>query len=448
MPLYQRFNQQRKDSTRKKFLFSLFLIFFLTFLLVNPVKQLFLLISPQQVPNSKPVPAVLKEPSSKPSAQKVSLVETEKKILHTVNGSVKYGETFYSILLDHGFSIPTVARLVKAFKPVFDCQRLSPGDEYQIITDTGGNLVKMTFKTRGVNIYHLTQDGQELVAKKEQIFLDKKVDKVSGIIESSLFDAVANTGEKDQLAIYFADIFAWDIDFRHDLRKGDRFKIIFEKYYQGEKFIRYGKILAAEYINQGKVHRAIYFKDPEGREDYYTPEGISVRRSFLRSPLRFTRISSGYSYRRFHPILKKVMPHLGIDFAAPSGTPVWAVADGVVIYKGWRNGNGNTVTIRHPNGYETMYNHLSRFGKDIKVGKRVKQKEIIGYVGTSGLATGPHLDYRMKKNGKFINPLKEKFPPGFPVNRAYLKTFLEVSQKMAAQLEDRNFPTQKMVAGF
>ena len=241
-------------------------------------------------------------------------------------------------------------------------------------------------------------------------------------------------------------IFAKVIDLKAERIILRNIDIIFEKYYKDGQFIRYGKIQAADYINQSRVHRAIYFKDPEGREDYYTPEGISVRRSFLRSPLRFTRISSGYSYRRFHPILKRNMPHLGIDFAAPTGTPICAVADGVVIRKGWKNGNGKMVSIRHPNGYETMYNHLSHYGKEIKAGKRVKQKDIIGYVGTTGLSTGPHLDYRLKKNGKFINPLKEKFSPGFPVNKTYRKSFLEVSQQMMALLDEKDAPSQKMVA--
>ncbi|MBW1679771.1 MAG: M23 family metallopeptidase [Deltaproteobacteria bacterium] len=335
---------------------------------------------------------------------------------------------------------------MEAFKPVFDCRKVSPGDKYQLVTDDEYNLVNMTFETSPVSIYRLCQEGQKLVASKEEIILDKKMVKISGMIESSLFGALTDAGEQDQLAINFAEFFAWDIDFNRDLRKGDQFKIIFEKYYKDDNFIRYGKVLAAEYCNRRNIYQAIYFKDPEGREDYYNPEGNSLRRSFLRSPLRFTRISSGYSYRRLHPILKRYKPHLGIDLAAPAGTPVWAVADGVVTRKGWKNGNGNMVSIRHPNGYETMYNHLSRYGKDIKTGARVKQKDIIGYVGTTGLSTGPHLDYRLKKNGKFINPLKEKFPPGFPVNKTYRKSFLEVSQQMMALLDEKDSPSQKMVA--
>ena len=425
-------------------MFNLTLSTFLLFILIE--NDLLSLRSFQSAP-VKPTSTISNKRPAIPASSKTKELQTEK-FFRTINGRVSPGETFYSVLLNHGFSPPLVARLIETFKPVFDCRNIFPGDSYRLTTDAEGNLVNLKFQTSPVTIYRLRREGERLIPSKDKITLDKRIAKISGVIESSLFSALSKIGEKDQLAIDFADIFAWDIDFRHDLRRGDRFEIIFEKYYKDDSFIHYGKIVAAEYISRGRTLQAVYFKDPDGREDYYSPEGISVRRSFLRAPLRFTRISSGFSHRRFHPILKRPMPHLGIDFAAPIGTPVWSVADGVVTRKGWKNGNGNMVTIRHPNGYETMYNHLSRYGKGLKVGKRVKQKDIIGYVGTTGLSTGPHLDYRMKKNGKFINPLKEKFPAGLPVNKAYRTVFLKVSQQMTALLNEMDISSQKMVAGF
>ncbi len=368
------------------------------------------------------------------------------KPINIMQGKVESGNTFCSILSDHGFSSLTIAECIEAFKPVFNCRKLSPGDEYNIETDGKGNLLKLTIKTNLVTIYNLRKEGEKLLPSKDKVFLSKKITKVSGVIEDSLFGAIVKAGEHDQVAIDFAEILAWDIDFRHDLQKGDQFAFIIEKYFKDDQLFCYGKIKAAEYNNQGKVHRAIYFKDPKGQEGYFTPEGISVRRSFLRAPLKFTRISSGFSYHRFHPILNQYKPHLGIDFAAPQGTPVLAVGDGVVVEKGWKNGNGNSLRVRHPLGYETMYNHLSGFGKTIRVGERVQQKEIIGYVGSTGLATGPHLDYRMEKNGRFVNPLQEKFPPGFPVDNAYRHLFAETSRKMIAQLEEKKDSFQKMVA--
>lgn len=368
------------------------------------------------------------------------------KQINIMQGKVKPRDTFCSILSDQGFSSLSIAECVEAFKPVFNCRKLSPGDEYNIKTDGKGNLLKLTIKTDLVTIYHLRKEGEKLLPSKDKVYLSKKITKVSGVIEDSLFGAIVKAGEYDQVAIDFAEIFAWDIDFRHDLQKGDQFALIIEKYFKDDQLFCYGKIKAVEYNNQGKVYRAIYFKDPKGQEGYFTPKGISVRKSFIRAPLKFNRISSGYSYSRFHPILKKSRPHLGIDFAAPQGTPVLAVGDGVVVEKGWKNGNGNTVRVRHPLGYETMYNHLWRYAKSIKIGNRVRQKEIIGYVGTTGLSTGPHLDYRMKKNGKFINPLAEKFPPGFPVDNAYRHLFAETSRKMIAHLEEKGDSSQKMVA--
>ena len=367
--------------------------------------------------------------------------------INIMSGKVESGETFCSILSDQGFSSLAINECIEALKPVFNCRRISPGNKYTIKTDGQGNLLKLTMATDLVHIYHLKKEGEKLLPSKDKVFLNKKVTRVSGVLEDSFFGAIAQAGENDQLAIEFAEIFAWDIDFRHDLQKGDQFTLIVEKYFTVDQFYCYGKIKAAEYNNHGKVYRAIYFKDPKGQEGYFTPEGISVRKSFIRAPLKFNRISSGYSYSRFHPILKQSRPHLGIDFAAPQGTPVLAVGDGVVVERGWKYGNGNTVRIRHPLGYETMYNHLWRYAKKIKIGNRVKQKEIIGYVGTTGLSTGPHLDYRMKKNGKFINPLAEKFPSGLPVDKAYRHLFAETSQKMIVQLEEKEQSSQKMVAG-
>lgn len=370
----------------------------------------------------------------------------ESQITNTICGTVQSGQSFYSIMCNQGFPPLSVSQYIDAFKPLFNCSKISVGDEYKIITDKENDLVSFTIITSPIDIFTLRREGEGLVASKEHVVLQKKVVKVGGAIEGSIFGTIAAVGENDQLAIQFADIFAWDIDFIHDLHEEDQITIVFEKFYKEGAFVWYGKILAAEYKSQQKTLRAIYFEDAKGRGDYYSPEGISVRRCFLRSPLRFTRISSGYNQRRFHPILKTYRPHLGIDFAAPTGTPVWAVADGVVSWRGWKNGNGNAVVIRHPNGYETMYNHLSRYGQGVKRGASLHQKDIIGYVGSTGLSTGPHLDYRLKKNGVFINPLKEKFPTGIPIPDDCRQAFLKLSRKMIATLQEETLPPAAMVA--
>jgi murein DD-endopeptidase MepM/ murein hydrolase activator NlpD len=449
MHLYHRFDQlrnakEKKSGIRTKSLFvvCIFFCFLLALFVLN--KDLSSLIA-SHTDSVKPEHDAVTECPALPASSELPGSQADK-TLQTIRGCVSSGQSFYAILSNHGFAPSLLGSLVETFKPVFDCRKILPGNSYQIVTDSEGNLVSLVFKTSPIDVFRLTRDGETLVPSKDTIILDKRPVVVVGEVVNSLFGALSDAGEKDQLAIIFAEIFAWDIDFRHDLRRGDRFRAIVEKYYQDDAFIRYGNIRAAEYINRGKVHRATYFKDPDGREDYFSPEGTSLRRSFLRSPLRFNRISSGYSHRRFHPILKRRMPHLGIDFAAPTGTPVRAVGDGVVTRRGWKNGNGNMVNIRHPNGYETMYNHLSRFGKNIAVGGRVKQKDIIGYVGSTGLSTGPHLDYRMKKNGRFINPLKEKFPLGLPVNKTHQSAFLKVSRQMTTLLDGEGSPPQKIVA--
>jgi murein DD-endopeptidase MepM/ murein hydrolase activator NlpD len=234
--------------------------------------------------------------------------------------------------------------------------------------------------------------------------------KVVGEIRSSLFEAMEAAGERDPLTIGFAEILAWEIDFYKDVREGDRFKVVVEKIYKGDQFIQYGTIHAVEYQRGEKMIRGIQYK-----EGYYNEKGISLKKAFLKVPLRFNRISSKFSRARLHPILGGLRPHFGVDYAAPPGTPIWAVADGTVTSCGWNNGFGNQVILRHMNGYVTYYSHLSGFGPGIRKGVKVRQKQIIGQVGSTGLSTGPHLDYRLAKDGRFKNPLKEVFLAGIPI---------------------------------
>lgn len=445
MYFYERFNEERKAERRSIVRTLLFGFFVFASLLV----PLFLMETDlSSLPYTPALPA--KTASTLTLTQPINSLEEEvaqaERAFRTITGSVTSGQTFHSILVDSGLSHASAAQIVQALKPVFDCSRIAPGNEYCLVADEEGELVNLSYQVNPVTIYRLCRQGSNFVASKEEVPVDKKLVRISGEIKSSLFEAVNAAGEGDETAVALAELFAWDIDFRHDLQKGDRFTLILEKYFKDEQCVRSGRIVAAEYCTREKTFRAIFFKDAQGREDYYTPEGVSVRRSFLRSPLKFTRISSRYSCSRFHPILHRSRPHLGVDFAAPTGTPVWSVADGVVIAKGWKNGNGNTVTVRHPNGYETMYNHLSRYGKGVAVGKPIRQKDIIGYVGTTGLSTGPHLDYRMKKQGSFVDPLKEKCPPGFPVAEASRKAFSLLSQETVALLEGRASSLSQTVA--
>jgi murein DD-endopeptidase MepM/ murein hydrolase activator NlpD len=247
-------------------------------------------------------------------------------------------------------------------------------------------------------------------------------------------------GEETTLAIDFSEVLAWEIDFYKDLREGDRFQVIVEKMYKGKTFIRYGPTHAVAY--HGAEKRAVGIRY---RDEYYDEAGVSLRKAFLKSPLRFNRISSRFSGARRHPILGGVRPHHGIDYAAPVGTPVWAVANGTVIFCGWNGGYGKQVILRHMNGYQTHYGHLSRYGPDIRTGTQVKQKQVIGYVGNTGLSTGPHLDYRLSKDGGFRNPLRESFPRGVPIRKGELEVFQKTRDELLRRLRRESPDRTEMV---
>ena len=263
-----------------------------------------------------------------------------------------------------------------------------------------------------------------------------------GEIHSSLFEAMDTIGEQDSLTLAFAEVLAWEIDFYKDVREGDRFKVVVEKVYKGDQFIQYGTLHAVEYQKGEKVIRGVRYKN-----GYYNDRGVSLKKAFLKAPLRFNRISSKFSRTRVHPILGGVRPHFGVDYAAPLGTPIWAVADGTVNSCGWNSGFGNQVILRHTNGYATCYGHLSRFGPGIRKGARVKQQQIIGYVGSTGLSTGPHLDYRLLKDGQFRNPLKETFIPGVPIEKKELEIFGKKRDEMLTWLEGESPYSKKIEEG-
>ncbi len=273
---------------------------------------------------------------------------------------------------------------------------------------------------------------------RSEIEPEVRVEAVQGRVRRSLFEAVEETGESPQLVLAMVKIFSSDFDFTADTRQGDRFRLLVEKRYAGARFVDYGRILVVQYASGGRTLSGVGFaRQGEARWAYYDPSGHSLRKSFLKSPFEFTRITSGFTYARPHPILGGVRPHLAIDYAAPAGTPVRAVADGVVTAAGWDGGNGISVTIRHRSGYATMYNHLSKLGAAVRPGARVSQRQVIGYVGATGLATGPHLDYRVSKHGQFVNPLGERFIPGEPIAVAERARFLEHARVSLRRLEDQ-----------
>jgi murein DD-endopeptidase MepM/ murein hydrolase activator NlpD len=257
----------------------------------------------------------------------------------------------------------------------------------------------------------------------------------SGKILSSLYAASDAAGLPDSVTDKIAELFSTDIDFRQDLRKGDSFSVIYSQNFRNGQPVGESKILATEFVNAGQVHRAVLFRDPMGHEDYYAPDGKSLKKAFLRSPLPFSRITSGFTTARFHPVLKTWRAHKGIDFGAPVGTPVKSVSDGVVEFIGQQHGYGNLLVIKHFGTYSTAYGHLSRFGKGLHKGSRVSQGEIVAYVGQTGLATGPHLHYEFRVSGVQRNPLAMNLPVAQPLSAAFKARFAQFSQPWAARLD-------------
>ena len=331
--------------------------------------------------------------------------------LKVLKGKIGRNTTLAAILND-ALSPSGVHTLVEASRPVYDLARISVGHPFGVTFGPDGLLAAFTYGIDELRTLHVTRRGEKLEAEVVTRNYDARPSVAEGVITSSLFGAVSDAGEQDQLAIDLAEIFAWDVDFNTELQKGDTFRVAVDKMYLDGAFVRYGRIHSAELVRGPRVIRALWFDSRNGA-GYYSPDGNPLRKAFLRSPLKFSRISSGFTHARFHPILKTMKPHLGVDYAAPVGTPVRASGNGVVTLAGWSGGYGKTVKIRHPNGYETLYGHLSRI--DVKAGERVDQAEVIGAVGTTGRSTGPHLDYRMIKNGVHVNPLKLKSPAAEPI---------------------------------
>jgi len=351
--------------------------------------------------------------------------------LHTIEGEVKERDTFFRSLSEKGVPLRWIDLIVSKLKPYVNFKRIK-GGTYHFITDVKGELVKFIYEASPTEIYEIEKDSDGYVAQRKRVPLENRLVRVVGEIHSSLFEAMEAAGEQDSLTIAFAEILAWEIDFYKDVREGDQFKMVVEKMYKGDQFIQYGPIHAVEYRRGERVIRGIRYKD-----GYFSEKGISLRKAFLKAPLRFNRISSKFSWARNHPILGGTRPHLGVDYAAPPGTPIWAVADGTVASCGWNSGFGNQVILRHMNGYTTHYGHLSSFGAGIRNAARVKQKQVIGYVGSTGLSTGPHLDYRVAKDGHFRNPLKELFPTGLPIETGEMEAFRQVREKIAGWLEGK-----------
>ncbi len=369
------------------------------------------------------------------------VLEVDERVVENV---VPRQATLAGLLDAHAFDGTFVYHFVEAVRPVFDPRRIRAGNPYRLVVGNDGVLRRFEYHIDNDEFLRVDSatDAEGLFEAERVLYVKERTEVAArGLIDernSSLSAALDDVGENVNLAILMAEVLSGEIDFNNDLRRGDRFDVLFEKYYREDVFSDYGEIVAAEFHNDGRTVQAFKFVLPgDDQSLYYDADGRSLKRLFLRSPFRFEpRVTSRFSYRRLHPILGTNRPHLGVDYGAPTGTQVIAVANGRVVSATASGGSGNMVRLRHTNGYETYYLHLSRFAKGMRPGSRVVQGQTVGYVGSTGLATGPHLDYRIRKSGVFVNPLLEhrNFPPGDPIPEEHLPAFIEVRDRARERL--------------
>ena len=337
-----------------------------------------------------------------------------------VHGTVEKGDTVSKII--EGNTSSGSHPYVSAARQVFSMRAFRTGQPYTIVVDPASGQLKRFEYEIDASRRLVVEGAEEPVARVEPIEYVTTLAQVEATIDDNLFQAVADIGESPQLALILGGLFGSEINFIKDLREGDSFSLLIEKRFRENEFKGYGKVLGATFTNQGKTYEAYNFATEDG-EAFFNAKGESLKKTLLKAPLAFTRISSGYSMNRKHPIFKTHKPHQGVDYAAPTGTPVKAVGDGTIEKAGWGNGFGNMVILKHSGGLESMYSHLSGFASGAKRGARVRQGQVIGYVGATGYATGPHLDFRLKQNGKYVNPAKVVAPRGGSIPRNRMHDF-------------------------
>ena len=349
--------------------------------------------------------------------------------LSSVQVIVSRNDTLDSIFRRLQLSLHDLAaiRALPSLTPHFD--RLYPGELLKL-TYKGDVFIGLERRVSPSSTLSVIRQPEGFASKLIEVPLETRKHIVHGVIDSSLFQAVDAAGLNDGIAVALADIFAWDIDFAQDIQVGDEFDVTYETIMQDGKYLRDGNVLAARFVNQGRTYEAVRYVSPDGTVGYYTPEGRSLRRAFIRAPVDFTRVSSGFNASRFHPILNRIRAHKGVDYAAPIGTPVHAAGDGRVSFVGMRGGYGNVIELDHSRGISTVYGHLSRFARGLRRGQLVKQSQVIGAVGMTGLATGPHLHYEYRINGVHRNPQTVPLPSAEPVPAQWQADF----QKQSAPL--------------
>lgn len=348
--------------------------------------------------------------------------------------TIRSGDTLDKLFRAHKLDLANLAVISRLDQAGDLLRKIKPGDVFEITHDDGQlvNMYTALSLTSGLKI-----DRAETGFTAE--IIDRPIERrkrlAYGVIESSLFESAAAAGMSDKLIMNIAGIFAWDVDFVLDIRTGDNYYVQYEEIWQDDEFVTDGEIIVAEFNNNGRKNQAIRFVDDSGHSDYFTPDGLSVRKAFIRAPVDFTRISSNFNPNRRHPILNTIRAHRGVDYAAPRGTPIKAAGDGKVIFRGIKSGYGNAVILQHGGNITTLYAHMSRYQKKVRIGTRVKQGQTIGYVGATGLATANHLHYEYRINGVHRNPRTVALPKADPIQSKYREQFLAAAGPILQELE-------------
>lgn len=346
---------------------------------------------------------------------------------------IERGDTIASILQRLQIDDASAGQVLQRTSEARLLYRLIPGRTIRAHTTAAGQLLALRY-LNGTQLLKIDREGDALVVSEGAAEVETRLHMRSGEIRSSLFAATDAAGMSDAVAVQIAEVFSTDIDFHRDLRKGDRFAAVYEvQYHQGEP-VKTGRLLSAEFVNNGKTFQAVWFQNPDGEGGYYTPDGKNIRKAFLRSPLEFSRISSGFTMSRFHPVLQTWRAHKGVDYAAPTGTRVRATGDGIIEFVGRQGGYGNLVVLRHQSKYTTWYGHLSGFAPGMQKGKRIVQGDVIGFVGSTGIATGPHLHYEFRTNDVHQDPLRVAMPPAPPLAPQHRAAFDENARPLAERL--------------
>lgn len=350
---------------------------------------------------------------------------------------VRSGQTLERIFRDLGLSATELHHVVHASEKTRKLARIRPGDEFAFDIDANGDFRALRAEFDEESWLFVERNGKNFEARTQPRELDRRIVEASGTIATSLYRAARDAELSDNMIMRLAHVFGWDIDFALDIRAGDRFALIYEEVWRDGEYLRDGPILAARFVNQGELFNAVRFDGDDG-PDYYAPDGMPMRKAFLRAPLNFTRVTSNFNPRRYHPVTRQTRPHNGTDYGAPTGTPVWASGDGRVIESSYNNANGHYVFIRHGNNIVTKYLHLSR--REVRRGDRVRQGETIGRVGATGLATGPHLHYEFLVNGVHRNPRTVDLPPADPLPEEHMDAFNRKKKGMIARLDTIDQP--------